>query len=84
MRMIPLSKHPTKPIGPFYTLEEAMRLERERGWRTIKDETRSYRRVVASSEPMEIQQARIIRSMLDVGEILIAIEGWYSGNKRTR
>jgi len=71
----PAFRHPTKPIGPFYTLEESLRLERERGWRIIKDATRGYRRVVASPEPLEIQQARIIRSMLDAGEIVIAAGG---------
>jgi len=71
----PAFRHPTKPIGPFYTLEEAIQLERERGWRIIKDATRGYRRVVASPEPLEIQQARIIRSMLDAGEIVIAAGG---------
>jgi carbamate kinase len=68
----PAFQHPTKPIGPFYTLEESLRLERERGWQVIKDAARGYRRVVASPEPLEIQQARIIRSMLDAGEIVIA------------
>lgn len=71
----PAFRHPTKPIGPFYTLEEVTRLERERGWQIIKDATRGYRRVVASPEPLEIQQARIIRSMLDAGEIVIAAGG---------
>lgn len=71
----PAFRQPTKPIGPFYTLEEARRLERERGWQIIKDATRGYRRVVASPEPLEIQQARIIRSMLDAGEIVIAAGG---------
>jgi len=71
----PAFRHPTKPIGPFYTLEEAIRLERERGWQIIKDATRGYRRVVASPEPLKIQQARIIRSMLDAGEIVIAAGG---------
>jgi carbamate kinase len=71
----PAFRHPTKPIGPFYTLEESLRLERARGWQMIKDATRGYRRVVASPEPLEIQQARIIRSMLDAGEIVIAAGG---------
>jgi carbamate kinase len=52
-----------------------MRLERERGWQIIKDATRGYRRVVASPEPLEIQQARIITSMLDAGENVIAVGG---------
>jgi len=71
----PAFRHPKKPIGPFYALEEAKRLERERGWQMIKDATRGYRRVVPSPEPLEIQQARIIRSMLDAGEIVIAAGG---------
>jgi carbamate kinase len=71
----PAFERPTKPIGPFYTLEEATRLEKERGWQIIKDATRGYRRVVASPEPLEIQQARIIKSMLDADEIVIAAGG---------
>ena len=71
----PAFRHPTKPIGPFYTLEEATRLKEERGWQIIKDATHGYRRVVASPEPLEIQQARIIKSMLDAGEIVIAAGG---------
>ena len=71
----PAFRHPKKPIGPFYALEEAMRLERERGWQMIKDASHGYRRVVASPEPLEIQQARIIRNMLDAGEIVIAVGG---------
>jgi carbamate kinase len=71
----PAFGNPTKPIGPFYTFDEATRLEKERGWRIIKDASRGYRRVVASPEPLEIQQARIIKSMLDAGEIVIAAGG---------
>lgn len=71
----PAFRHPKKPIGPFYALEEAMRLQRERGWQMIKDASHGYRRVVASPEPLEIQQARIIRNMLDAGEIVIAVGG---------
>jgi carbamate kinase len=41
----------------------------------IEDASHGYRRVVASPEPLEIQQARIIRSMLDAGEIVIAAGG---------
>lgn len=71
----PAFRHPKKPIGPFYAHEEAMRLEKERGWHMIKDASHGYRRVVASPEPLEIQQARIIRNMLDAGEVVIAVGG---------
>ena len=67
--------NPTKPIGPFYDLNEMQKLCRERGWKMIEDSARGYRRVVASPGPVKIQQARIIRSMLDAGEIVVAAGG---------
>jgi carbamate kinase len=68
-------QRPSKPIGPFYTAEEAGRLKKSRGWQIINDSDRGYRRVVPSPDPLEIQQARIIRRMLDAGEIVIAVGG---------
>ena len=41
----------------------------------VEDSARGYRRVVASPRPSKIQQARIIRSMLDAGDIVIAAGG---------
>ncbi|MGL6200220.1 MAG: carbamate kinase [Lachnospiraceae bacterium] len=46
--------NPTKPIGPFYTEEEAKLLERERGYVVREDSGRGYRRVVASPKPVRI------------------------------
>jgi len=71
----PAFKNPSKPIGPFYDAGEAERLRREKGWDIIEDSGRGYRRVVPSPMPVSIQQARIIRSMLDAGEIVIAVGG---------
>ena len=71
----PAFKNPTKPIGPFYDFSEAQKLQREKGWVMIEDSARGYRRVVPSPRPVSIQQARIIKSMLDAGEIVIAIGG---------
>ena len=71
----PAFKHPSKPIGPFYSLYEAQKLQKEKDWVMIEDAKRGYRRVVPSPKPVEIQQARIIESMLDAGEIVVAIGG---------
>ncbi len=68
-------RNPTKPVGPFYDLNEAQKLCQERGWKMIEDSTRGYRRVVPSPRPIKIQQTRIIKSMLDAGEIVIAVGG---------
>jgi len=71
----PAFHSPSKPIGPFYTEREAERLRDEKGWHIIQDSARGYRRVVASPMPVSLQQARIIKSMLDAGEIVVAVGG---------
>ncbi len=71
----PAFKNPSKPIGPFYTFDEMQKLQKERGWVMIEDANRGYRRVVPSPKPVNIQQARIIKSMLDAEEIVVAIGG---------
>src|SRR6266699_5808045 len=49
----PAFKHPSKPIGPVYTKEEAERLSRERGWAIAPDNDK-YRRVIPSPLPKHI------------------------------
>jgi len=71
----PAFKNPTKPVGPFYDLAKAQKLCRDRGWVIVKDSGRGYRRVVPSPRPLKIQETRIIRDMLDSGEIVIAVGG---------
>ena len=50
----PAFQKPTKPIGPFYTEEEAKALEAEKGYVMREDAGRGYRRVVASPMPTRI------------------------------
>lgn len=71
----PAFRNPSKPIGPFYTESEASQLRQDKGWHIIQDSARGYRRVVASPMPVSLQQARIIKSMLDAGEIVVAVGG---------
>ena len=61
----PAFENPSKPIGPFYNKNKAARLSEEKGWYIVPDSGRGYRRVVASPMPVILQQARIIKSMLD-------------------
>jgi len=63
---------PTKPIGRFYSREEADRLARSRGWHMMFDAHRGYRRVVPSPEPKSIVEIDAIRELLDKGYIVIA------------
>ncbi|MDX6519354.1 MAG: carbamate kinase [Gaiellaceae bacterium] len=71
----PAFAEPTKPIGPFYSEEEARRLERERGWNVVSDAGRGWRRVAASPEPVLIVELESIRALLDAGVVVIAVGG---------
>lgn len=63
-------KNPTKPIGPYYTKEQA----RNRPYKFIKTKE-GYRRVVASPHPTTIVEKREIAKLLDNGFIVIACGG---------
>ena len=58
---------PTKPIGPFYSEEEARALERERGWQLVEDAGRGFRRVVPSPRPLEVVELESIRALVASG-----------------
>jgi carbamate kinase len=68
-------ERPTKPIGPFYSEEQARALERERGWQLVEDAGRGYRRVVPSPRPLEIVELGSIQALLGAGAIAVACGG---------
>ncbi|MEG0829837.1 MAG: carbamate kinase [Anaerovoracaceae bacterium] len=61
----PAFKMPTKPIGPFYTEEEAKALEAEKGYVMKEDAGRGYRRVVASPLPRKIIEIDAVKQLWD-------------------
>ena len=71
----PAFKHPTKPIGPFMTKEEADKLIEERNYDIIEDSGRGYRRVVASPVPKSIIEIGTIKSLVDTDHVVIACGG---------
>lgn len=78
----PAFDEPTKPIGPWYTAEEAARLEAEKGWRVVRARpesdgqgVRAYRRVVPSPRPLRIVEAAVIRRLARQGVVVIAAGG---------
>jgi carbamate kinase len=71
----PAMARPTKPIGPFYTEEEAERLRLENGWAMVKDAGRGWRRVVASPQPVEVVEWEAIRTLVQGGVLTIAVGG---------
>jgi carbamate kinase len=71
----PAMKHPNKPVGPFYSREEAEERKRQLGWEIVEDAARGYRRVVPSPEPIEIVELEVIRDLVDRGVLVIACGG---------
>lgn len=68
-------KNPTKPIGSFYTKEEAEKLEKECGYVMKEDAGRGYRRVVASPKPIKIIEKKVIKDLFNQGVITISCGG---------
>lgn len=67
-------KNPTKPIGPFYSEEEAKALEAEKGYTMKEDAGRGWRRVVASPIPRKIVEIDAVKKLWD-SSIVISCGG---------
>ena len=71
----PAFQNPQKPIGPFYSEEDAQ-MHRERdGWAVREDAGRGWRRVVPSPKPLQIIEEPVIAALLQKGIIVIAVGG---------
>lgn len=68
-------QNPTKPIGMFYSKEEAIKTEEEKGYQFVEDSGRGYRRVVPSPKPIDIIEKRVIKLLVDNDNIVIAVGG---------
>lgn len=65
-------KNPTKPIGPFYTEEEAKKLQAEKGYSVKEDAGRGWRRVVASPMPKKIVELSAVKELWDTTIVVTA------------
>lgn len=71
----PSFMNPTKPIGKFYTKEEALELEKSTGDKYVEDSGRGYRKVVASPKPINIDNLKSINNLTSKGSVVIACGG---------
>src|SRR5208283_1913643 len=71
----PSMKHPSKPIGPFYSRADAEERKRLFGWEIVEDASRGYRRVVPSPEPVDIIELEVIQTLVGQGVLVIACGG---------
>ena len=69
-------QHPTKPIGPFYSKEEAEKIREQKPELVIKEDAgRGYRRVVPSPDPKIIAERYAIKALVDAGFVVVACGG---------
>lgn len=71
----PAFARPTKPIGPFFSQEEARRLAAERNWTVAPDANRGYRRMVASPRPLRFLENEAIAGLVERGMLVVAAGG---------
>jgi len=70
-RADPAFRHPSKPIGPFFTREEAMKLRRQMGLTMMEDAGRGYRRAVPSPDPKAIVEIEAVRKLIQSDVVTI-------------
>ena len=68
----PAFQNPTKPVGPFFTEDEAEALTRELGWLMREDSGRGWRHVVPSPRPRHIVDLSLIQVLARRGTIVVA------------
>jgi carbamate kinase len=71
----PAFSHPEKPIGPFFSQEEAREKEDRLGWTLREDSGRGYRRVVPSPLPRAILELDALDTLLAAGVVVVAVGG---------
>ncbi len=71
----PAFSHPTKPIGAFYSKEEADKIAAEKGYTMIEDAGRGYRQVVPSPKPVDVVEKDMVNTLIDAGHVVITVGG---------
>lgn len=70
----PAFQNPRKPIGSFYTEEEAAEMQ-ARGYTMMEDAGRGWRRVVPSPQPVDIVEKETVKALLTAGQVVVAAGG---------
>ena len=68
----PAFENPSKPVGDFYTKEQADEIAKEKGYTFKEDAGRGYRQIVPSPLPMKIMELDSIKTLIDADKLVIA------------
>jgi carbamate kinase len=68
-------RHPTKPVGSFYTRDQAEKMAANKGLTFVEDAGRGYRRVVPSPIPQRIVELKVVEQLVEAGDVVITVGG---------
>lgn len=71
----PAFQNPTKPIGSFYSEEEAKTIMAEKDFTFVADAGRGWRRVVPSPKPCKIVELGVVENLVQAGVVVITVGG---------
>ncbi len=71
----PAFQKPSKPIGAFYTREQADKIREEKGYTMVEDAGRGYRQVVPSPKPVDVIEKEAVKSLISAGHVVITVGG---------
>ena len=71
----PSFANPTKPVGSFYSREEALKIAKEKNEVWVEDSGRGWRKVVPSPFPLEIYEGPTIKHLVESSCLVIASGG---------
>ena len=72
----PMFQNPTKPVGPYYTKEQAEQFAAETGAKYKEDpKGNGWRKVVASPKPVRINNIKIVKQLATAGNIVVTVGG---------
>ena len=72
----PMFKNPTKPVGPYYSEEEAEEYAAETGAIFREDpKGNGWRKVVASPKPLRVANIDIVKQLAEAGNIVVTVGG---------
>lgn len=71
----PAFRNPTKPVGSYYSKDEALMLKREKGWEVREENGKGWRRVVPSPVPVDILEKSSVLALLNDGFLPVCTGG---------
>ncbi len=71
----PAFQNPTKPIGAFYSEQEAKAIAAAKGYDMKEDAGRGWRRVVPSPKPIDVAEKETVKALVEKGHVVITVGG---------